>query len=236
MDGRKSIVCDSIKFGLRSSFKHACLFMMIPFVGVVASILVLSPVFLYLQFFQNVGKAIFALHSSFIYLVLFLYAIMLGLFVIGLYLGFNKIALELCDRGKSSVKELFSCFKLAPKCFAAAILYSIAVAGGLILFIVPGIFIAIRCSLFPYCIIDRNAGVIESLNMSYKITENHAWDWLLLCIAVSIIMSIIKLLIRLLGPIGLIGYMFIFPFSALVYAHFYRSLVPQQNNRLSDAA
>jgi hypothetical protein len=103
------------------------------------------------------------------------------------------------------------------------------------LFILPGIFIGIRFSLFSYFIIDQNAGVIESLKMSYKVTENHTWNLFLLCLLVAIITSVPKMIFSLFS-IGWISYIFAIPFSALVYSYFYRSLVPQENNRLSDAA
>ena len=232
MNVRKSIIGDSIKFGFRASIKHVCFFVVTLLAGVAASTVVLIPVLLYLQFFQDVGHKLFALHPSFMYLALFLWVLIVGLFVSGLYLGFNKIALELCDRGKSSVKELFSCFKLVPRFLAAGILYFIVVAGGLILLIVPGIIIGVRCSLFPYFIIDQDAGVIEALDMSYKATKNYGWSLFLLSLVVNIIMKILSSF----GLIGSIIYIFAMPFSTLVYAYFYRSLVPQATDRLHDAA
>src|SRR5258707_13500873 len=96
-------------------------------------------------------------------------AIILALFFVGFDLGFKKIALDLHDRDTSSWKELFSCFKLAPKAFVAWVLYSVMVWVGWLFFILPGFIALLRFAFFPYFIMDKHVGPIEDLKLSFEV-------------------------------------------------------------------
>jgi hypothetical protein len=244
MIGKKNIIGDAIKFGLRTLVQQINLFAIVVLVGGIISAAVAYLVYLLngdfiraifeagalqkVELSKELVRAHIPTLLASVGIVMFVY--------FGLYLGLNKIALELCSVGKSSVKKLFSCFKLVPRTIVAFLVYFIAFLIGLMLFILPGLFIGIRFSLFAYFIIDQNAGAIESLKMSYNVTRKYAWDLLLLCIVVAIITGAPKMILSFFGPIGWISYLLTIPFTALVYSYFYRSLVPQQNNRLGDAA
>jgi hypothetical protein len=56
----------------------------------------------------------------------------------------------------------------------AYILSTVFVVGGLVLLIIPGIYIFIRLMFFPFAIIVDDEGVIGSLKKSWKISENRA--------------------------------------------------------------
>ena len=47
---------------------------------------------------------------------------------------------------------------------------------GFILFIVPGIYIAIRLMFLPYLIVDKNLKFNEALKESWRITEDSVWN------------------------------------------------------------
>jgi len=55
-----------------------------------------------------------------------------------------------------------------------SMLYRIIVGCGLLLLIVPGIYLAIRFSLYSFFIVDTNAGITDSLRYSYRATAHHA--------------------------------------------------------------
>jgi len=207
MNTQKNIVGNTIKFAFKTLVDNYALFVMI--IGMTIFIIIF------------VG---FLLLRS-----MFLYGLLMVLLGSGFYLGLDKIALMLCDGGKPLEKVLFSCFNLVPRALMAFVLFFVMVSIGMILFVLPGIFILIRFSLFPYCIIDKNAGVIESLNMSYEITENNAWNWVCLCVLLSLISGISKLLLSSFIYLTF-NLFFIVPFSALVYARFYRTLAPKNDS------
>lgn len=244
MNERKRIIGDAIKFGWRTLVQQISLFAIIVLVGGAISAATFALIWLLTKNFmeemvtsgamQDFQQCFYVIKA---HIITLLASASIGTFVyFTLYLGLNKIALELCSFGKSSVNKLFSCFTLVPRTVVVFFLYTIACSVGFILFIVPGIFIAIRLSLFAYFIIDQNAGIIESLKLSYNVTRNNGWNLFLLCLVVAIITGIPKIILSFFGPIGWISYLFTVPFTALVYAYFYRSLVAQQSDRLNDAA
>jgi hypothetical protein len=144
--------------------------------------------------------------------------VVLAIFFTGLDLGLKRIALDLHDRGESSVKTLFSYFSIAPKALVAWILYCLIVAVGLICLFLPGFIALLRLAFFPYFIVDKNVGPIDALKMSYEATKDHVWDVFAFWVALKIIVYI--------SVLGWIGIIITVPLSTLAYAYFYRKLVP----------
>lgn len=93
------------------------------------------------------------------------------------WLGYTKFMLEMHDNKKSSSSTLFSIsiFQVF-KYLVAGFLYILLVLVGLIFFIVPGIYYFIRFGFFRYYIVDKNAGIKESLSLSWHVTENNGWN------------------------------------------------------------
>jgi uncharacterized membrane protein len=58
----------------------------------------------------------------------------------------------------------------------AYIIYLIIVAVGLLLLVFPGIIWAVKFSLFPFMVVDKGAGWIESLKLSSRATDGAKWD------------------------------------------------------------
>jgi len=240
MNEGKSIVVESIKFGFRTLYEHILLFVMVILTSI--GTIGLGGLVCFLLFLQF-GWVLSVLHIGLIMPLIFFFILMAGMLLVGLLLGLNKIVLELYDYDKSSVKKLFSCFRLAPKAIMAIILYVLGVLAGLVLFIIPGIFIAIRFSLFYFFIVDQNVGAVESLKMSYEATKKRVWQWIALCVALSIIsgvflklciscavfMEMPTIVVSLLGLAYGVNAVFAIPFSALVYVYFYRTLVPKNS-------
>jgi len=148
------------------------------------------------------------------------YAIGLGIFVlvliflgIGIYLGFIRLVLKLHDTGSSSVKLLFSCFGLAPKALISTILYGLMVFVGFIAFIIPGIYLMLRGFFFPYFIVDKNAGIIDSIKRSFAITRGQVWP----LFAISMI---VPLMVKW-GPAGIF---ILTPLMTVALVYAYRKL------------
>jgi hypothetical protein len=100
-------------------------------------------------------------------------------------LCFINIALKLYEgEPVQGVEDFFVGFKPFVKGFAAFFIYGVIVIAGLLLFVIPGIYIASRFYYIIYCIMDQQSGVIESFKCSKRLTASLPWHgFLLLCCA-----------------------------------------------------
>ena len=101
--------------------------------------------------------------------------------------GLYKAAVDFCRDGEES-------FKVSAKdrivegrdnwlgLILASLLYSFIILGGSLLLIVPGIYFGVRFRLFRY-FISEGFGVMDSLRMSWRITDGHVSEVFLLGLA-----------------------------------------------------
>lgn len=66
-------------------------------------------------------------------------------------------------------------FKTYTRAVLSRILVMLIVGVGIILLIVPGIFLACRLIFVPYLIMDKKHGVVESIKISYYMTKGYFW-------------------------------------------------------------
>jgi uncharacterized membrane protein len=132
-------------------------------------------------------------------------------------IGYAKIFLRINDGEKPKFVEIFKEYKLFWKYFGASVLYILMVAVGLILFIIPGIFVAIRFAFSPLIVVDTKIGPIKALKESYAITKGNFWKLL----GFWVIMAIFNLIGLIVFGIGLLITMPITTFSAV---YVYREL------------
>ena len=71
--------------------------------------------------------------------------------------------------------ELTAALRLVPGLFMVLLLFTLATVAGLLLFIIPGLYIATRlvCATTAYLLTGR--GVFESLSYSWQLTAGHVW-------------------------------------------------------------
>jgi hypothetical protein len=103
------------------------------------------------------------------------YLFAFGLWLIGvlMMIGFTKVSLMGARDQKPSVAELFINWNsFVPYCLGY-FCYGLAVAGGLILLIIPGIILMVMLQMFSYLIIDKGLGPIAALRRSRVITKGH---------------------------------------------------------------
>ena len=111
--------------------------------------------------------------------------------IIGLFLsiGLTRIGLNLVSGKPVTIGMLFSgAGKLLPV-IASSLIYFTAVTIGLLLLVIPGIYIALRYGQFLFAIVDRDMGIIESFRYSSSLTTNNRtslFTLMLLYVAVSI--------------------------------------------------
>jgi len=149
--------------------------------------------------------------------------ISLTLFLAGWFLGFVvqmgliKVSLKFCDGTKGKLDDLLSSFDLLFKFIGGTFLYGLIIMAGFVLLVVPGIIWAVKFSLTPYFIVDRNLGPIEALKASSKATKGAKWDLFLFGLLLG--------LINLAGALAFVVGLFVtMPVTMLAYAHAYRTL------------
>lgn len=247
MQGKRISAIEAISFAGRSILNHLRLFffvllagsgiiaVVIALVGVInksfIQILLNAPIFQ--QFQECIGHKcsmlVYQSSSDIIQLLagnalpLFISFIILSFVFVALDLGFKKIALDIHDRDESKVKKLVSKWRFAFKGLCAWFLYCVVVWIGFMLFVIPGFFLLLRLGFFPFFIIDKYTGVIESLKRSYHATEGHFWDIFACWIVIKIVTYICFL--------SWIGIVLTWPVSTLAYAYVYRQMVPQRRDQ-----
>jgi len=105
-------------------------------------------------------------------------------------LGLLKIVLKFYDKQKPSFADLYRHYRLVLKFFLASIVVGFAVVVGLILFILPGIYLGIKLQFFSYFIVDKKMGSIEAIKASWAATSGSFWNlflFALLCLGVNIL-------------------------------------------------
>ena len=133
-------------------------------------------------------------------------------------MGLIRIALKFADGQRGQLEDLFSCTPIFLPYLGASILCGLAIMGGFVLLIIPGIILSIRLYFYSYLMIDRNFSAMESLKESFELTRGAAWDLFLFGIVIG--------LINLLGVLCLlVGLFATIPTSMVAYAYVYRKLL-----------
>jgi uncharacterized membrane protein len=138
------------------------------------------------------GKSVLASLISIIFMILFLV----------IQLGAYNLMLKVVDGKKAEFKDLYTYPEAALKVLrniVAGIIVGFIVVGGLILFIIPGIYLGIRLMFFTYYIVDKNAGIMDSIKMSWELTRKGVINLFFF----SIILLFLNFLGALLFGIGL---------------------------------
>lgn len=118
-----------------------------------------------------------------LHITLFLVGLLVFTFIaIYTALGWHNALLHIYDYKKGSFRALFVHPRLIITGFVAWFLFIIMVTLGMVALIVPGIMAIITFYMFVYAIVDKNAGIIESLRMSARITHGARWRIFLLII------------------------------------------------------
>lgn len=132
-------------------------------------------------------------------------------------LGMIKVVLNVVDKKKTAIADLFNGYPLLLNYIAGSIIYGLIVVGGFILFIIPGIYFAIKYHFYSYYIVDKKMGPIEAIKASGKITKGIKLHLILF----GIVLALLNLLGALLFGIGLL---ITIPITAIAYAYVYRNL------------
>jgi uncharacterized membrane protein len=137
-----------------------------------------------------------------------------------LQLNFIRILLSYLDGTKLPIRELFVYNPKLWRFIGASILYGLIVLGGLILLIIPGLIWAIKYSLYPYTIIDKNDRAVQAIKRSGELTSGAKLQLLVFFIILGAI--------NILGIIAFgIGLLITIPLTNLAIVYVYRRLSTQ---------
>lgn len=131
--------------------------------------------------------------------------------------GVTRAALNICAGREANVGNLFGEAGKVITLTAASILFYIMLVVGLLLLIVPGIFVALRFGFFVTAIVDRNLSAIDALKYSYRITTNNALSLFglgILCFMIALAGALVLL----------VGLIFALPVITLAFTLAYRFL------------
>lgn len=139
------------------------------------------------------------------------------IFVAGLEVGFLQICLALCDGGEPTFADIFTHLALGPKFLAGQILYLLAVVIGLLLLVIPGVFLGVRYALFGFCMAAGETNLVRSFQQSAILSMGAKTDLLWILVALVVL--------NLLGASLLgVGLFITIPLSVLIMTAVYRQL------------
>ena len=174
----------------------------------VASVLILFGSWLCLELsviaLQRFGLAVnVGLHVAF----LFLFS--------GLMVGVHKMALEVLDGQRPTLASLTRILDRGPSYLLALLMYLAVVGVGLLLFIAPGFYFAVRYSLFGQVLAATPASALEALRVAASVSDGRWWQ---LC---SLLAVVVALNIAGAAVLGL-GLVISFPVSILATSSFFQ--------------
>ncbi len=146
-------------------------------------------------------------------------------YILDIFIGVAvlTIAILIADGNTPKYEDIFKSFKnykITLNFFLASILCMITIIAGLIVFILPGIYLAVRLQFYKFLVIENeNMSPIDALKESYKMTEGHFW-YLLNFIVVILVINLIGAI-----PFGL-GFVVTLPLSLISGAVLYKKLLP----------
>ena len=194
---------DAFRFAWRALTQHFGLFAAI-LLTFVAAWIILEVVVIGGQRFGLVLWAV--AHAAFV------------IFVAGLEAGFARLCLELYDGHAPTFTDAFARLALGPKFLAGQLIYLLLVVVGLVLLVVPGIYMAARLAWFSLRLVDGEANLIGSFRQSAALSKGAMGQLSLLMVALF--------LLNVLGAAVLgLGLVVTVSLSVLVMAAVYRRLM-----------
>lgn len=135
----------------------------------------------------------------------------------GLMVGIESIALQVVDGLVPTLRSLPAMLDRGPSFLLALCLYTVAVACGLLLGVVPGVYLAVRYAPFGHIIASKRVSGLEALREAGALSQGRWWKvcgFLLLLLALNLAGA------ALLG----LGLLVSFPVSLLAASSFLRTL------------
>jgi uncharacterized membrane protein len=191
--------------------------------------------FMLLVFFLEEGNVTAGLEVSLL-LAGVLAGMLLSMFIA---MGIVYIAIRLVDGHAVTYNDLLVKKHLFLRFLGVNILYGVVVTLGLIAFIIPGIYLAVRYYFVTYLVVDKEVGIKEAFQESTRITQGIKKNlFLLILILFAIMLAVIipfaflSVVPTIAGTImeelvEMIGYVLVMPYVMVTMAYVYRKLTAQ---------
>jgi hypothetical protein len=139
------------------------------------------------------------------------------IFFAGVEVGLLQICRALSDGKAPAFAETFACLPLGPKFLAAQILYLLMVVIGLLLLVVPGVYLGVRYALFGFCFANGETNPLRCFQQSAIISKG-ATTGLLWILAALFVLNLLG------ASLLALGLFITVPLSVLIMTDVYRQL------------
>jgi uncharacterized membrane protein len=201
MENKTVSLTEAIKFGFVTTMDNIWLFLGLIFLqGLIRVLRYSGIVFLFAMHFirgfsvvqpQTITWEFLAsLISVQLVLVSALLYILFSILDYGFQAGMRAVMLELHDTGHSRFSTLFTSFPIVLNYAIAQMLYSVLVGFGFLLFVLPGVWFAVKYYFFDYVIVDKNVGPFESFKISSRITQGNRYQVLALVLLIWLVFAL----------------------------------------------
>ena len=135
-------------------------------------------------------------------------------------MGFARILLDTVDSKEVKLNTLFE--NRSPLIIlhyvVGSILIGVIIVAGLILLVIPGIYLAARLSFLTYVLLEQeDYDFLKAISTSWEMTENHVWD--------LVGLGLVAFLIVIAGILALgLGLIIAIPITGVMSAIAYRAL------------
>lgn len=132
-------------------------------------------------------------------------------------IGIAKVALLLLDGKKPGFDELYKNSEYFLRYLGGSLLYGLMTILGTILFIIPGIYLAVKYQFYYYYIIEDKCGPIEAFKRAGDSVKGQWWNVLWF--------DLTLIFINFIGLLALlIGFFWSYPTTMIAHADAYRQL------------
>lgn len=111
------------------------------------------------------------------------WSIVSALLIILAKMGLYKSALLITSGVKPGFNQFYQNWRQFLSWVISNFLFALMFIFGLILFIIPGLYVLAKYGLFPYFLLDKDLGPLEALNRTGDATVNSRWKLFLLFMA-----------------------------------------------------
>lgn len=133
------------------------------------------------------------------------------------YLGYCKNLFQALDGEEPQFSAYGQQSRKIFTFFITSLIYSIIIIIGLALFIVPGIYLAIRLQFASAFIVEEDSGIIESLKRSWEITKGQGVQLFMLLLVMILIILVGFILV-------IVGVFVAIPVVYMMYCYAFRKL------------
>jgi uncharacterized membrane protein len=150
-------------------------------------------------------------------IILLLFGLIMIIVMLIIRIGYTKIFLRMHDGENPKFVDIFKEYKTFWRYLGVCILETLAVFGGLILLIIPGIFWAIRFSFASFIVVDTKMSPVKAMRESWAITKGKFWK----LFGFYFVMGLLNFAGILLFGVGLL---LTIPLTTLALIYIYRKL------------